>query len=132
MGGEYRVVIAASDGFSDRIERLVAVLPVWAPRTPETMAFAERAPTNRLKPGADTLASGLTLFAQGASPEEDLLWVVEEVELHHGDASHDPPVSVIEVFGATLTDRVREAFEGIGFSRLEPSREGFVAYLEQG
>jgi hypothetical protein len=27
--------------------------------------------------------------------------------------------------------RVREAFEGIGFSRLEPSREGFFAYRER-
>jgi hypothetical protein len=117
MGAEHRVAIVASKEYAaDRVEQLAGLYHVWAPRTAETEAVSRRIWSRRPDSDADRLLTGLTLFKSGGSQEENLLWILEEVELHHGEASQDPPVGVIEV---------------LGFFRLDPSGEGFTAYRDQ-
>jgi hypothetical protein len=46
--------------------------------------------------------------------------------VHHGDYSHDPPLSVIEVIGLEPTEAVRDELSSYGFGDIELSAEGFV------
>jgi hypothetical protein len=56
--------------------------------------------------------------------------IIDTIEEHHGEHSHDPPLTVVEVFGAKATERVRDEFAAPGFRRLEPSPSGFVAFRD--
>jgi len=47
--------------------------------------------------------------------------------MHHGEFSHNPPVSIIEVFGGILTTQSERAFRNYGYSELEITSNGFRA-----
>jgi hypothetical protein len=117
----YRVAIILAEDAVPRAERLAEECPVWVLRTPEAQAVAERA----RRKGAD-----FTVFIAEADAKATLLGVLDEVELHHGPYSHDPPVSVIEVFGMQPTKVVREELHALGFGRVEASGDGFLAYRD--
>jgi hypothetical protein len=77
---------------------------------------------------AYSLETGVTIFVPDATAEESLLSILEAVELHHGEYSHDPPVSVIEVVGADTSVAVLEHLAAYGFVRVEPASDGFTAH----
>lgn len=56
--------------------------------------------------------------------------IIAVVEAHHGESSHDPPVSTIDVFGAGATEQLATDLRELGFSRLDASSDGFVAHRE--
>ena len=53
------------------------------------------------------------------------------VEEHHGEYSHDPPLTAIEVIGTGASAMVREHLGAYGFLRIEPEAEGFTAFREE-
>jgi hypothetical protein len=73
---------------------------------------------------------GITSFkvAEGESPEEWLLGILDTVELHHGEVSRRPAYSILQVSGAVLSGHVKGALQGYGFSKFEDASEGFLAY----
>jgi hypothetical protein len=87
-------------------------------RTPETEEVAQRTWSQREPDEARTLDVGVTLFNSSATCEASLLSVLETVELHHGERSQDPPVSIIEVLGTEPSEPIREAFAALGFVEL--------------
>ena len=44
---------------------------------------------------------------------------------HHGELGHQPPWSEIEVFGANLTESVKQAFRALDANVFERTRDGF-------
>jgi hypothetical protein len=95
---------------------------------PENEAVAQRIWN---QPGEHSLDSGVTLFQpSGRGPDEDCLSIIDTIEEHHGEHSHDPPLTIVEVFGANATAKVRNEFAALGFRRLEPSPSGFVAFRD--
>lgn len=121
-----RVVVVARSRSSDEIESLAGDQHVWAIRTPEHEAVAERIWASNPVP---RLEAGITLFNGGdGTPEDAVVSILSTVDEHHGVYSHDPPLSVIEVIGAAVTPDVRIALEAYDFARFEEYTEGFVAY----
>jgi hypothetical protein len=100
---------------------------VWALRSPAHERVAQQlwaaVPTGSLERGV-TLFNGV-----GLSAEEELLGILGVIEEHHG-TYHEPPVSVIEVFGSPLTPDVEAEFAGYGFTRFTSTDRGFVACRE--
>jgi hypothetical protein len=68
----------------------------------------------------------LTLFNAGADPPGaiDLLAQIEE---HHGEASGDPPVAQIEVWGQPLSEQLGEELRASGFQHFAALPHGFIA-----
>lgn len=123
------VIIAVSDQFTSVLRDLASSNHVWAVRTAATEETARRIWEEHPPQEIDQLTSGLTLFKGEGDPEDDLLSILDEVELHHGvSGGHIPPMSVVRVFGIGPTDAVREAFGSLGFTRLMAIPDGFVAY----
>jgi hypothetical protein len=83
-------------------------------RPPSPSGAREQICPRSLDAGARTFTC-----AAGASPEEALLGVLESVDLHHGEYSHDPPWSVLEVLGCAPTAAVEVAAAEYG-ARVEP------------
>jgi hypothetical protein len=126
MSSSYRVAVVLELDFSDRLSDLAVRMPVWIVDTPVNRAAAKKAWTQR--PGLSH-TEGITTFTVdlASSAETRLSGVLADVDLHHGEYSHDPAYSVIEVFGAALTPQIRGALAAYGFDEFVERVGGFVA-----
>ena len=122
----YEVGIVVDTRFGDRIGELVRDMPIWVVDTPINRAAAEqlwRADPSR------THLQGVTTFKVDLSetPDDWCNDILQAVDLHHGDHSHDPPYSSVVVIGTNLSARLRGLFEGYGFGEFTVEDRGFRA-----
>ncbi len=123
---EYVVGIVVDPRFGERLHALVARMPTWVVDTPPNRAAAEA--YWRTHPG-QTHTAGLTTFRVDPEqdPEEWCAGVLGPVMMHHGEYSHTPPVSTLEVFGARPLEQLVGALADHGFAEIAPTAEGFRA-----
>ncbi len=126
---DYRVAIVVARDFGPRLQALASRCHVWAVRSPGNEAATEAI---RATEPVYSPESGVTLFNADASPDAELLSIIGVVEEHHGEHSHDPAVSAIEVIGARPTPAVRDQFAAFGFDRIEATPDGFIALRDNG
>jgi hypothetical protein len=119
MAVPHRVAIVVDPEFADRLAALSSRLHVWVCDTPANRAAAQSIwgddPIYDLESGVTTFE-----FAPDASRPEVVEAVLGDVDLHHGEFSHDPPWSVIEVVGCSSTDSLSAAFAAFG-AKLSPT-----------
>lgn len=122
METERRVAVVVGPEHVGKARELVAECPVWVIRTRESERIANETW------GDDT--DNLTLFNGSADIQATLLDVLPEIELHHGEATGEPPISRIDVLGGEPSETVRRVFGSMGLPHLVPSAVGFVALAE--
>jgi len=122
----YSVTVVVDREFGEQLASLERGVPVWIVDTPTNKPVAQRL-WNDL-PKGDHL-TGITSFlaSEGDSPERVFLGVLDVVDLHHGPYSADPPYTVIEVAGTSLTDAIVAELSEYGFDSFEPRANGFRA-----
>ena len=123
----HRVAIVVDRNFGERLRELSRHCHVWACKTPDNLHVAVQLWAE--KSGGYSFEAGVTIFnvSAEATPEamcRDILWTVD---LHHGEYSHDPPWSEIEVVGAALTPPLRAGLEDYGVEDFEERPDGFLA-----
>ncbi len=69
----------------------------------------------------------LYVSTKDQSPEEMLVAEMFHVDLHHGEYSHDPPWTILEVFGAEPNPAVERTLRDYGVTRVERTESGFIA-----
>ena len=124
---DYRVAIVADPEFGERLMSLAERMHVWVPETPANRKVAEqiwRADVLSIERGATTFC-----VRPSASADEWVAGILADVELHHGQYSHNPPVSTLEIYGAELSPRLRDALASIGFTHIETDGACIVASL---
>jgi hypothetical protein len=125
-GPEYRVAIVVDPAFGDRLTSLANRMHVWVADTPLNRDAAERIWAATTTPGIER---GVTTFS--VSPSESLdAWAAEilaAVELHHGEYSHNPPVTTLELHGTALSPRLQETLRAMGFTDLDADGSFIVA-----
>jgi hypothetical protein len=100
--------------------------------TPENLAIVQRI-WDKLPEGSSyDIESGVTSFHEtlGSGPLEWCLNVLRTIDQHHGEFSHDPPYSVLEVYGLFFSEPLRTSFCEHGFTSFEATPEGFIARKE--
>jgi hypothetical protein len=122
----YRVAVVLESDFSDRLSELAARMPIWIVDTPVNRAAAEK---EWAQHPSRSHTEGITTFKAdpAASAEDRLSGVLSDLDLHHGEYSHDPAYNAIEVFGAALTPLLRKAFAAYGLDEFVERSGGFVA-----
>ena len=92
--------------------------------TPLTRKSGENATLN--------LLVGLSSFKvdRTAQPQDWLISELETIELHHGEFSHDPPWSRINVIGTKWTERIHKELERLWFKSHLDTPDGFEAAKE--
>ena len=126
MSGEYRVALVVDPCFGVGLEELARGMHVWAVRSADNERVVRRIWEN--DDGARPLETGVTLFdSPDETPEEACKGIIETVELHHGEYSHNPAVTAIEVFGVQPTRSIREEFAAHRFDEVTASGDSFVA-----
>jgi hypothetical protein len=121
----YAVAIVVDPAFEHLFE-VADTMAVWVANTPFNRSLADH--QRRERPHR-TPADGVTVFnvVLAHSPEDWCAHVLPKVELHHGCYSHNPPYSVVEVFGVPLTERLRAAFAEFEFTHFQEQTDGFTA-----
>jgi hypothetical protein len=126
VDSEYIVGIVVDASFGERVHTLVEHMPTWIVDTPPNRAAAEA--HWRVHPGASHTA-GLTTFRvnPGRGPEEWCADVLGTVIEHHGEHSHHPPVTVLEIVGARPVEHLVAELAKYGYVEVSPTPEGFRA-----
>jgi hypothetical protein len=124
MQHPYAAAIVLDPFFGDRLGQLVARLDTWV-----VSSAVNRIAVEELRRAKSEGGRQLTLWSGEPSLDETQRWasILFDVESHHGEFAHDPPVSVLEVFGAEPTSLARAALEEYGYVVVEPTQAGFRA-----
>lgn len=123
----YRVRVVVDRNFGEQFAAFERGVPVWMVDTPVNRAVAQRLWIEGNDEGPLT---GITLFDDRdlLSPEELFTGELDTLDMHHGTAScPDSPYSIVDVYGAPLTDAVRSALSKYGFIDFRHCANAFSA-----
>ena len=120
-------VIAEADGAA-RIRAVAGRLPTWVADTPANRAAVEALWSEARGGGADL---GITLFRVEAEtlPDEWVAQILGTVVEHHGESSHDPPLTAIELYGVLVMDDLRAALSHHGFDLVTSDGDAVLAQV---
>jgi hypothetical protein len=119
--GSSKVHVIVAPDYGEHLAGLPPSEPAWVADTPANKPVIERMWAQKWP--------ALTSFRVdlGASSENWLVSILDEVELHHGEYSQSRPYSELCVTGAGLSAELREELESYGFKRFEVMPDGFLA-----
>jgi hypothetical protein len=121
----YRVRIVVDESFGERLADLPPGEPVWIAESPANTPVAKRLWTER--PGRNHL-TGITIFRRDAEqPAPLLLGILDQVDLHHGYYSADPPYTEVETYGVGLSEAIERSLGDLGFTEFRTTPGGFLA-----
>lgn len=125
----YTVALVVDPAFGERLKDVASRVHTWVVGTPANQAIARDVWSSAPKPSRPSIETGITTFDPGraSSPEEWCIGVLDAVDLHHNEYSHDPAYSVLEVYGLNFQDRLRAPFAEFGFTVFENTDYGFRA-----
>lgn len=126
----YRIHIVVDREFGEQLAALEQGVPVWIVDTPTNKSVTQRLWKEQPR---ESHLTGITIFddSTSSSPEDLLLAELDQIDLHHGPYSADPPYTVLEVVGAPLSDRVKKEMSAYGFNEFRTSSTGFIARRPQ-
>jgi hypothetical protein len=127
------VALIVDPEFGGRIREVAArVRHTWVVATPTNVAVAEQIWSTSPKPPGLNKEGGVTTFVQyGAERESWCDAILDSVDDHHNSHSCNPGYSVMEVYGISLTERLRTVFIEFGFSIFTATDYGFFARKHQ-
>jgi hypothetical protein len=125
MAAEYGVFVVVDREYGERLCELARRGAVWIIDTPLNHAAAQKIWSER--PNANHLEGVTTFKSVASSPENALLNELDTIDLHHGSYSADPPYTVLEVIGASVTESVKAELRQYGFDEFCSTATGFRA-----
>ena len=122
----YCVFVVLDGEYGTRLSELIMKGPIWIVDTPTNRAAAEifwAASLDRKQ------SDGVTLFKSKniGFPETILLANLYTIDLHHNSYSADPPYTVLEVIGTSLSEKIKTELSEYGFNEFFTTSEGFRA-----
>jgi len=123
----HTVGVVVDRNFGDRLLPIVRRLHVWVCDTPANREAAERAWAS-IPTGAVWNEAGATTFkvSENDSPVDMVLDRLTDIDLHHGEYSHDPAWSVVEVYGSKPIAALQQALQEFGVDTFRETPGGFV------
>jgi len=112
--------------FGNRLREMPDGEPVWIVDTPPNRLAYEAVGKER-KPESHIVGLSSFKVDPKGKPEDWLISELETIDLHHGEISHDPPWSLINVIGSKWTERTGRELARFGFTTHEDTAEGFLA-----
>jgi hypothetical protein len=125
MAAEHCVFVVVDREYGERVCELVRTGPVWVVDTPTNRSAAQKVWAER--PDASHLEGVTTFKSEASSPEDVLIRELDTIDLHHGVYSADPQYTILEVVGASVTERVKTELAQYGFDEFCATATGFRA-----
>jgi hypothetical protein len=122
----YRVHVVVDPHYGERLRALPAGEPVWVVGSPDNRPVIEALWRKR---EGSSHRNGITSFSYdpNGTPEAWLIGELPAIDLHHGEYSHNPPYSVLNVIGVVWSEPIGEKLGQLGFAEHSLTAEGFVA-----
>jgi hypothetical protein len=122
----YKVIVVLDSQFGEKITALPPGSPVWIVGTHVNRAVVERLWKEQPE---ESHLTGITVFndSDGSSAEDLLVTELDTIDLHHGIHSSDPPYTILEVHGTSLTERIESGLVSFGFNEFTSIPGGFRA-----
>jgi hypothetical protein len=126
MAEAYRIFVVLDRDYGEGLSTLVQTGPVWIVDTPLNRAAAQACWS--ANPNHNHL-NGVTTFRFGteSSPEDILINELDTIDLHHGTYSANPPYTVIEAIGTSISEKLKSKLSEFGFNQFEATPQGFRA-----
>jgi hypothetical protein len=126
MTEPYKVFLIVDPAFGEALAKLPPHVPVWIIESDLNTPVVERLRQERVE---ESHLQGITTFKEKPSldPVEQAISMLEQVDLHHGEFSADPPYSILEVVGCTANDDMTQELQDYGFAVSEITKGGFTA-----
>ena len=127
----YRVYVVVDPHYGERLRDLPADEPTWVIDSEENHSVIQALWNERSQ---SSHRDGITSFKYDPkdNPEDWFITELDTIDLHHGEFSHDRPYIVLEVIGATWSNKMEKALEEYGFIKYEQTKEGFITSREIG
>jgi hypothetical protein len=122
----YRVDVVVDPFFGERIRSIPVDEPAWIVDSlgnhPVIQSIWQERKERDVREGITSFK-----FDPDAGPEDWLITQLGVIDLHHGEFSHDPPYSVLNIVGVRWSERIQRELNGFGFDRWEATAEGFIS-----
>ena len=127
MTEAYKVILIVDPDFGESLAALPPHVPVWIIESELNRPVVER--LRHHERAEESHLQGITTFKQeqDLSAEEQAISMLEQVDLHHGEFSADPPYSILEIIGCTATDDLKQELQGYGLVISEFTVQGLIA-----
>ncbi|MDR2920152.1 MAG: hypothetical protein LBV72_12405 [Tannerella sp.] len=125
---KYRVILVVDRAFGERLQELPKETPIWIVDTEINKPFIHA----RWAEKYESHLVGLTSFRDKPEFMSDALAasMIDIIDEHHGEISHNPPFSQLTIIGASLTILLQETLEDFGF-RLVISDDNILEYAKE-
>ena len=129
----YAVALVLDPEFGKAMEPLAKSLHVWAVGSPTNRAIANELWKRGPQPYEYNNESGITPFdfEPGSDRESWCRKILDTIDQHHDEWSHDPPYTVLLVYGLRIAESLKPSFAELGFTRFEETDYGFRAIKTQ-
>lgn len=126
MTEPYKVFLIVDPVYGETLAALPPHVPVWIIESELNSPVVERLRQERTE---ESHLQGITTFKikPNSTSEEQAICMLEQVDLHHGEFSADPPYSILEVIGCIVTEEMRQELQEYGFGISEITGAGFIA-----
>ena len=114
--------------FGKNVAQIASRVHVWLVGS-ETNRVAAQSFREQHQDKTPSIETGITVFATDPSDEleRSCIAILGTIDIHHGEYSHEPPLSAVEVYGLPLSGTLQSAFEAYGFSLFQTTSYGFFA-----
>ena len=122
----YTVAIVLDPNFGVRLRNVAAHFDVWTVTSQINRTVVEQL----WKEAAETQGCHeVTIWTSDlrGTAAEDWRAILMNIEQHHGPNAHNPPVTILGVYGSTLTEDMRQELGHYGYDTVEPTSDGFRA-----
>ena len=120
------VALVVDRAYGEKLVDLARRLHVWIVDSPPNRRARDRVWSEAPE---YVLESGATIFFDDGTQTSDVVAarMLEDIDRHHGVNAHTPPMSRLEVYGASRTNLLSSALEKMGFTAFEEGDGRFTA-----
>ena len=129
MQQPYVVALVVDPELGEAIRPLAQTMHVCAVGSPINRAVAEDLWKSGPQPPQYDNESGITPFDYDPKSDRES-WcrqIIDTIDQHHDQWSHDPPYTVLNVYGLQFSAALKPAFESLGFVEFQETAHGFCA-----
>jgi len=122
------VALVLDSEFGERVGPIASRIHVWLVDS-EPNRRAAQVFWGKHQATTQSIEEGITTFVVDPNddPEQWCEAILGTIDLHHGEHSHTPPLSALEVYGVSLSEALKSSFEAYGFTTLQSTSYGFCA-----
>ena len=126
----HKIAIVVNKDFGEKLIELSKRLHVWICDSENNLPFVKQVWSQDKK---YSIESGVTKFdvSDNDSAEDIFVNILDDVDLHHGEFSHEPPWSIIEVYGVSVTQRIKSELSRYEEGRFEILEDGFIFHRSE-